>query len=163
MERIATKNSSDSQEAKPAGVATGPQREADPVQLTSLAVKRGRLVCELVIPDVGKRYSTPSLAAFVERQHPDIARHACVNGLGRTFGSVMETTSIAHLLEHIAIDLQVREAEAPDARFVGTTEWIDEAAGKARIELSFNDDLAALRAFNKALQFLNIAVIHYLP
>ena len=134
-----------------------------PIRLVSVAVKRGRLVCELVIPDERKRFSTPELASYVEINYPDIATHACVNESGRHFGAVMRYTSIAHLLEHIAIDEQVRDSENDDALFVGTTEWVDEQAGRARIQLSFNDDLSALKAFNKALRFLNIAVITYLP
>ena len=136
-------------------------REA-PIRLTSITVKRGRLVCEVVIADERKRYCTPELASFVERSHPDIAHHACVNESGRRFGAVMRSTSVAHMLEHIAIDMQAHGSE-DDTLFVGTTEWRDEQMGKARIQLSFRDDLSALGAFNKALQFLNIAVITYLP
>lgn len=134
-----------------------------PIRLVSVAVKQGRLVCELVIPDERKRFSTPRLASYVEANYPDIARHACVNKFGKQFGAVMQRTSIAHLLEHIAIDEQVRGSENDDALFVGTTEWLDEQVGRARVQLSFHDDLSALRAFNKALQFLNNAVITYLP
>lgn len=120
-------------------------------------------MCEVLIPDERKRFSTPELASYVEAAYPDIAQHACVNESGRQFGAVMQSTSVAHLLEHIAIDEQVRDSDRDDALFVGTTEWVDEQSGRARIQLSFHDDLSALRAFNKALQFLNIAVITYLP
>ena len=34
-----------------------------------------------------------------------------------------------------------------DFAFVGTTEWLDEARGLARVEVNFTDDLVALRAF----------------
>ena len=152
----AAKKSSDN----PFGVDCAPEV---PIRLVSVAVKRGRLVCELVIPDERKRFSTPELASYVEINYPDIAEHACVNESGKRFGAVMRHTSIAHLLEHIAIDEQVRDSENDDAFFVGTTEWVDEQTGRARVQLSFNDDLSALEAFNKALQFLNIAVITYLP
>ena len=49
--------------------------------------------------------------------------------------------------------------ELNDALFIGTTEWLDEEAGLARIEVGFKDDLVALRAFNEAIRFLNIAVL----
>ena len=48
---------------------------------------------------------------------------------------------------------------ALDAVFVGTTEWTDEAAGRARIEVSFLDDLVALRAFRDAIAFLGDAMV----
>ena len=75
----------------------------------------------------------------------------------------MEGTSVPHLLEHIAISVQTASARDPAARFVGTTEWLDEAAGEARIELSFTDDLEALRSFNLAVKFLADAVLICCP
>ena len=38
---------------------------------------------------------------------------------------------------------------------VGTSEWLDEAAGIARIDVSFADDLVALRAMRDSVAFLN--------
>lgn len=38
---------------------------------------------------------------------------------------------------------------------VGTSEWVDERAGVARIDVSFADDQVALRAFRDAVAFLN--------
>ena len=37
--------------------------------------------------------------------------------------------------------------------FLGTTEWVDERAGEARVEISFKDDLEALKAFNEQQRF----------
>ena len=135
------------------------ERQPDPVQLRAFTVKAGRMVCELRIPDERFRYTTPKLAAFAEGQYPDLPHHACVNEVGSTFGDVMESTSTAHLLEHLVISLQTRAAADSAGEFVGTTEWVDESAGEARIEVSFRDDLDALRAFSEATRFLNIAVI----
>lgn len=136
------------------------QRE-EPIRLASVAIRRGRLACEVVITDERNRYCTPALASYVGLCYPDIARHACVNGEGRQFGAVMQSTSVAHMLEHIAIDEQVGGSRSDDALFVGTTEWIDEKAGRALVQLSFCDDLSALEAFNKALRFLNNTMLTY--
>ena len=104
--------------------------------------------------------TSPKLAAFVTNQYPDLPLHACVNDVGTAFGSVIEKTSIPHMLEHLVVDIQAHETDTPRAEtFVGTSEWIDEEAGKARVEASFRDDLQALRAFNKAVEFLNTAVL----
>lgn len=46
-----------------------------------------------------------------------------------------------------------------DLEVIGFTQWVDEAAGTALIEVSFADDLVALRAFRDALAFLNEAMI----
>lgn len=141
------------------GASPSPERQVNPVQIRAFTVKAGRMICELCIPDSRFRYTKPKLAAFVEGQYPDLPHHACVNEVGSTFGDVMESTSTAHMLEHLVISLQTRAAADSAAEFVGTTEWVDESAGEARIEVSFRDDLEALRAFGDATRFLNIAVL----
>lgn len=130
-----------------------------PVQVRMITVKTGRIVCDVAVPNKRYRYTTPGLAAFAEGQYPDLPHHACKNAVGPTFGYVMETTTTPHLLEHVAISLQTRAATGDDASFTGTTEWTDEEKGEARIQLSFHDDLEALRAFNEATRFVNMAVI----
>ncbi len=131
----------------------------DPIQVTAVTVKTGRLMCDVVIPEEQYRTTTPQLAAFVTQQYPDLPRHACVNGAGHTFGDVINHTSTVHLLEHLTISIQTRETAQAQGTFVGTSEWINESTGEARIEISFRDDLEALRAFNNATRFLNTAVL----
>ena len=82
-----------------------------------------------------------------------------MNEEGDTFAAVMDHTSLPHLLEHLVIDMQAQAVSDENAVFVGTTEWIDEFAGRARIEVSFTDDLVALRAFRDAIAFLNNTVV----
>ena len=132
---------------------------SDPITIQGITVKTGRLVCEVAVPDAVCRSTTPRLAEFVTDQYPDLPHHACVNNVGHTFGDVIEHTSTPHLLEHLVISLQVRGHVAGDPTFIGTTEWTNEQAGIARIEVGFTDDLEALRAFNEATQFLNMAVL----
>lgn len=135
------------------------EQQAQPVRVSGITVRTGRLVCDVVIADERYRHTTPKLAAFVTSSYPDLPHHACVNGKGSTFGSVIEHTSTPHLLEHLAISLQTRRAADATEPFVGTTEWVDEAQGIACVQVSFRDDLEALRAFNEATQFINIAVL----
>lgn len=131
-----------------------------PIKVKTITVRTGRIVCDIEIEDPAYRMTSPKLAAFVTNQYPDLPLHACVNEVGTAFGSVIEKTSVPHMLEHLVVDIQAHETDTPRATtFVGTTEWVDEEAGKARVEVSFRDDLQALRAFNKALEFLNTAVL----
>lgn len=131
----------------------------DPIRVRGITVRTGRIVYDITIPDERHRHTTPRLAAFAEGYFPDLPHHACVNEVGHAFGDVIENTSTAHLLEHLTISMQVRDKSVGMDAFLGTTEWTDELEGEARIELSFRDDLAALRAFNEAVRFLNIAVL----
>lgn len=125
-------------------------------------VGAGRIGCDVTLTAHAPRTTDPVLAARVRASFPDLPRHACVNGAGDTFGVVMEATSLPHLLEHLVIDLQTQAAPpdaSPDTAYVGITRWTDENAGRAHIEVSFTDDLVALRAFRDATRFLNEAVV----
>lgn len=130
-----------------------------PLSIERLTVRADRLVCEVVVAPGAQRFTTPELVARVCAQHPNLPRHACVNEEGDTFGAVIKHTSLPHLLEHLVIDVQTQASSGEDAVFVGTTEWTDEFAGRARVEVSFTDDLVALRAFRDATAFLNAAVV----
>lgn len=129
------------------------------LEVVSLTVKADRIVARVLIEQEQFRYMTPARAERLSAQFPTLALHACVNAKGNTFGAVMERTSVAHVLEHLVIETQTRACEDPEAVFVGTTEWEDEGAGIACVQVSFRDDLQALRAFNNATQILNIAVL----
>ena len=130
----------------------------DAVRVDRIIVRTGRLTCDVRIEDEAFRYVTPGVLQAALRTFPSLPHHSCVNGIAPTFSAVMETTSIPHLIEHIAIDAQTRSARDGHASFVGTTEWLNEAAGIARIELSFTDDLQAMRAFRRAIDFVNAAL-----
>lgn len=138
------------------------------LSLERLTVRADRVVCDVLLAPESPRMTSPALMACVCRAYPNLPRHACVNDAGDTFADVMNRTSIPHLLEHLVIDEQARSAAAQkpadpldDAGpvFVGTTEWTDEFAGRARIQVSFTDDLVALRAFRDAARFLNETVV----
>ncbi len=132
--------------------------QPQPISVRRITVERDRLVCEVCIPDARFRYSNVSLGALVKATYPDLVHHACVNEVSNRFVDVIDETSIPHMLEHIVIDEQIRISRGAD-RFVGATEWTCEQKGEATVQLSFADDLEALRALKKALAFLNTSLI----
>lgn len=134
------------------------------ITIEQLTVRADRLVCEVALAPGAARHTTPALTKRIREAFPDIVRHACVNDEGDTFGAVIDHTSLPHVLEHLVISIQTsaaakNRAASNDLVFTGTTEWIDEKAGRARIEVSFTDDLVALRAFRDATRFLNETVV----
>lgn len=133
--------------------------DSAPITVNEIIVRTGRLVCTVTIANPTLRFTTPALVEYVLHDHPNLVHHACVNDEGDRFGAVIDHTSLAHLLEHVAIDLQTQRAQSQDAAFMGTTEWLDEGAGQARIQLSYADDLEGLRAFKDAVEYLNAAVL----
>ena len=133
-----------------------------PVAVERVAVKRDRISVLVRLLPGAPRYVTPQLAREAAAAFPGLADHACVNGVGPRFGDVLVGTSVPHLLEHLVLHAQALCAETPSlAALLGTTEWLDEAEGLARIEVNYADDLAALRALKEALAFLNERMADY--
>ena len=131
-----------------------------PLVIERLTVRADRVVCDVILAPGVPRRTTPELAARVRAAHPHVPRHACVNDEGDTFAAVMDHTSLPHLLEHLVIDFQTRAAVRRGAGAdAGSAAAYADAAGRARIEVSFLDDLVALRAFRDAIAFLGDAMV----
>ncbi len=125
----------------------------------------GRLRILVQLSDGISRWTNEELVAAACDAYPTLPLHSCINSKGPTFGDVAVGTSVPHLLEHLIIAEQVRLAgegrvAEGEATFVGTTEWREGGpqAGEAVVEVSFVDDLQALRALSNALAFLNASM-----
>ncbi|MBQ3106077.1 MAG: hypothetical protein IJC51_01180 [Eggerthellaceae bacterium] len=135
-----------------------------------ITVRRDRMV--LLVRCRGARYADCALASRLRELYPALSSHACVNERGPRFGDVMDCTPLPHLLEHLVIELQgdaapfggnaLSDGKASfDGRassgglLLGATEWLDESAGLARVQMSYRDDMTAMRALSEALAVLN--------
>lgn len=135
-------------------MANSPALEA--ISIERVRVLRGRLSLLIRMAPGFPRDVSPALLAAALERFPSLPFHACVNDAGPTFSAVMASTSVPHLLEHLVIDVQARDAATPaDLILAGTTEWLDKEGGLARVEVNFADDLAAFRALREALAFVN--------
>ena len=134
------------------------QGSAAPVSVSTILVRRDRLVLTVALAADAPRETTSEMAAALVAAVPTLPAHACVNENGPTFGAVLASTSLPHVLEHLIIDAQVRASAPAMPTFVGTTTWLDRNAGVARVEVSYTDDLVALAAVKQALSTLNAVV-----
>ncbi|MEC4183587.1 hypothetical protein VJ918_02075 [Adlercreutzia sp. R21] len=117
-----------------------------------IAFERDRMVLLVRVPGGAQAHLGPDAAARLREARPFLAGHACLNAEGAPFGAVLERTSLPHVLEHLVIDFQA-EATADHrsaTTFVGTTEWLNEREGLARVAVNFTDDLIALAALKAA-------------
>jgi hypothetical protein len=128
-------------------------------RIEEITVRDLRIECKVRIAQDTSRYTSPEIAANLSRIYPTLAHHSCSNSHDKTFGAVYGHTSLAHLFEHLVIDIQTRGAQNRAQVFVGTTEWVDEKRGLARVEVSFTDDLVTLRAFCEASHAINEALL----
>ena len=138
------------------GTTTGmpnPMSNGSPLAIEKLAVRADRIVA--TVRCSGARRTTPDLARAALDRFPNLARHACVNRKGATFGDVIESTPLPHLLEHVAIDLLISRSAAADAVFTGTSEWTDKEEGLASVAISYTDDLEGLAALRDAADAVN--------
>ena len=129
--------------------------ETPRIILESLRVEADRIIAMVRVGDVRRANTDAECARDIIRFRPDLPMHACVNGVGPTFGAVVEDTPLPHLLEHVVVDLQVEACPDPDFVFTGVTRWVDRRAGRARVEVSYADDLVALAAFRDAVNLIN--------
>lgn len=125
------------------------------VRVEHIRVEGDRIVFNVRVTKPAWHRTTPNLAARVLELHPSLMHHACVNANGATFDTVMADTPLPHLLEHLAIDILAKASSDPRITHVGTSSWIDEPRGTARVQISMQDDLEVLSAFNQAADILN--------
>ena len=122
------------------------------LKVERIVIEGNRMKVDVALQSGAPHRTDQAIAGRALEAVPSLGLHACVNSAGPTFASVIQNTSIPHLLEHLIIDRQVRDdATLTEQSFVGATEWVDERAGKAHIEMSFFDDLVALRALKGAV------------
>ena len=145
-----------------AKATVGETTAGEAMRLSRICVRGARIEANVLVASAF-RYTTPAIARRICEKFPRLPRHTCVNDAGPTFGAVIDHTPLPHLLEHLVIDLQVANEKCDTLSecftYVGTTQWLDEEAGLARVEVNYADDLGALRAFRDALRAINEAVV----
>ena len=137
------------------GAAVGAQKPERCVRIESLLVKADRVVAMVRVGDARHANTTPDIAQAAIAAMPDLPIHTCVNGVGPVFGAVLDNTPLPHLLEHVAVQLQVAACPDPDRVFTGATRWVDRRVGLAQVEVSYADDIVAIRAFRDAAALVN--------
>ena len=135
------------------------------IRVQRIIVRRDRIVCYVALDPAAPRATTPEIAQRLIERVPTLPAHDCINEQGPTFGDAIAHTSIPHVLEHLVIDFQTREAAQsgnPRLRarvFRGTTEWVKAGEGRAKIELDYADDLVVLKALADSVAILNDVMV----
>ncbi|MDO5329596.1 MAG: hypothetical protein Q4E88_05865 [Coriobacteriia bacterium] len=119
------------------------------IKVSKITFNKTRVVC---IVECGGN-TDKELAARVLEKLPNLKLHPCKNNRGPKFIDVIESTSIAHLFEHIVIDLESRSSN--NITFGTTTRLSD---NKYKVELSYTDDIAMLKSINEATKLINFLI-----
>lgn len=120
------------------------------IEVTNIVVKKFRIICTVKLNS--QKYSNAEVKKALLKAMPNLALHKCKNSSGNNFETAMNSTSLAHVLEHMIIDIQ---SKYTNEVLLGTTEWVDKSLGLAKIELSYTDDLVCLSAIQEAQNLLN--------
>ena len=110
-----------------------------------------------VSPD-GPLYTSEDLEATTRIYNlmPSIVDQACMGDGGTVFRDVMGDTEVAHLLEHVTIELLARTNLAGDVS-VGRTWLVDEPRRLYDVQLACPDDALVAGALSSAVWLVNWA------
>ena len=127
------------------------------ISIEHMTIRPDRVIAEVRVGSERCAYTTPSLVVEALAFSPPAAPFVRERQ-GPTFSAVADDTSLPHLLEHMVIEEQVRLDGRESASYVGKTSWTDRRRLRARVEVSYSDDLVALQAFKTAQEWLNEAL-----
>ncbi len=145
-----------------------------PLRLVRLVRHHDRLEAILQL-SVHQAYTHPRLSEQIRKDFPRLVCHTCVNEAGDTLAAVLEHTSLAHVLEHLVIELMAQswracqEAQQEEGAsnshthaaapvYVGSSEWLDAEQGIARVQIGYINEKEALQCLLQALSYLNTLV-----
>lgn len=114
----------------------------------------------LVNPDMPLRTSEDIEAtARVYYLAPAIAKHVCLGDAGSEFQDCMGDTEIAHLLEHLTVEIMNETGLAGDIS-CGRTRAIENDPRAYEIELSCPDDALTIGSLSSAIFMMDWAFLH---
>lgn len=119
---------------------------------------RGRIDVEVRLrPDEPLR-TTPEVAARAVGLLPGLAHHSCENDAGRSFAEELADTEVAHLFEHVALELMAEGGSPRTLR--GETTWDFERDGRGvfHVSLEYDDPRVCRRAIRAAAKVVRHAL-----
>ena len=70
-----------------------------------------------------------------------------------------QSSGLSERAQDCLSDWETAQTPPPETIYTGTTRWLDETAGVAEVQVSYADDLVALKCFQTALHALNKLVV----
>jgi hypothetical protein len=128
-----------------------------PSSTSALLIERvevgaSRIEAVVCVPDPAHLRTTayPGLASRAIALLPGLVRHRCECGSAHGIEAELADTEMAHLLEHVALELAALAGSPRDLR--GDTSWdfARDGRGVFHVSLEFDDDLVVLGALTAA-------------
>lgn len=131
---------------------------AELIDILRVEIGPENMMARVRIADDGPLMTSEDLegTARVYRLLPHIVDHACLGDAGEAFRDAMGDTEIAHLLEHVTVELLAQTDLAGDMP-TGRT-WVDEVDDRTfEIELACPDDVLVAASLSTAAWILDWA------
>ena len=128
------------------------------VDIRKVAIGPKFLTARVVIDEGAPLYTDedPDGTARVLDLLPEIADHACLGDAGPLFGDAVEQTEVAHLFEHVTIELMAQTGLAGDITSGRTKACVDEDRAY-EVRILCPDDVLAAGALSSAAFVLDWA------
>lgn len=136
--------------------AKGSRRMAQLFDIKKIAVGPRTLAAEVEVAPSAPLLTSddPEGTQLMVELMPEIAGHVCLGDAGPHFGEVVADTELAHLLEHVTVELLARTDAAGDIS-TGRTTQVGERTFE--IELSCPDDVLVAGALSSAVWIMQWA------
>jgi len=121
------------------------------VEIQQVEVGRTSFIARVRIADSGPLMTSDDLVGTtrIYRLMPHIIDHVCMNDGGETFKDVMGNTELAHLLEHMTVELLAQTDIAGDIT-AGRTYEVEDDPRAFEIEVACPDDVLVAGALSSA-------------
>ena len=94
----------------------------------------------------------PGLTSATLAVLPALATHRCDCETGTYFVEELEDTEMAHLAEHVALELMVLAGSPRTLSGRTTWDWARDGRGVFEVALGYDDDLVCIAALEAALE-----------
>jgi len=129
------------------------------MRVESVSVASGRAVARIVHVTGEPRCTSESPGALerILGALPGLAGHRCDNSTGVSFVAEAADTELAHVIEHVALELMVLSGSPRDIS--GETRWTRKVQDPDifDVSLAFDDDLVCLGALRAAVEIVERA------
>ena len=126
------------------------------IEVKSITVNKSNIVCIVNFPK--QKFSDEYLKNALLKIRPTLKDHKCKNSLSKNFEDILDETSLAHILEHLIIDMQIECATQSgilNQTILGTSEWLDKDLGTAKIKVDYFDDVVAIKCIKDSAKLLS--------
>lgn len=123
------------------------------LRIEHIEVGEARLEARVKVldPDRMRTSAVPDLAERALSLLPGLARHRCENDTGKRFLVEMLDTEVAHLLEHVTVELMALSGSPRSLHADTAWDFARDGHGVFRVCIAFDDDLAAIAALREAV------------